>query len=129
MISGAAILGFVKLLWGAALVRKLKQFILSIPIKTLLLVAAVSVSYYKGRVDANNGWQFAKLKSDLAIAQRDLRQAREEIGQDDADENTQARSNEERGDLLARLSLVAATNPNRGVCIRSSFVRQFPKQY
>lgn len=125
---GAAILTFIKMFWGAALVRKLRDFILSIPIKTLLLIALVVLSYVKGRVDESHGWKVAKLKTDLAIAQRDLRAAREEIGRDDADEAAQARTDEERGELLSRLALVAATNPNRGVCIRASFLRQLPKQ-
>ena len=124
----AAILAFVKMLWGAALVRKLRDFILSIPIKTLLIVALVVLSYCKGRIDESHGWKVAKLKSDLALSQRDLRAARDEIGRDDADEDAQARSDEERGELLAKLALAAADNPNRGVCIRASFLRKFPRQ-
>lgn len=128
MISGAAILAFIKMLWGAALVRKVRDFILSIPIKTLLIVALIVLSYSKGRVDESHSWKVAKLKSDLAQSQRDLRAARDEIGRDDADEAEQARTDEQRGELLSKLALAASTNPNRGVCIRASFLRKLPRK-
>ena len=131
MLSGllalpAGALAIIKLFWGGDIVRKVQAFLLSVPIKTLLIVAAVCVSYLKGCNDEKRRWQLRDANVVLQETQRINKQLRDEIARDDADATDQTRRDETHAALFAALRKVTATNPNRGVCIRADFLRKLP---